>query len=437
MNNLSDKPDLIVPLTVDEFSAISQMISKENSVFQALWRSCQFFWDQTIPTAQVEYDSRSGSIALRINPFLWEQSSTEGKRFILLHEGFHLVFDHFGIFSKIKFENFDPVNLNKAQDIPINHFIEDSYVPGCREEFKFELCFVDTVFKGTPHEKAPTNETWQYYYALMPKSKEQPQKGPGAFDGQSPTSVFGEDSPVFNFSELPEELQEEIKQASKEAVAKSASSEDILEIANKFPKGKQAGSDPLGALISVANQKVQKNRKWEDLVKDMLASMYKVKYKDKLSWVFRNRASFALSDKDCILPGELEQKVRDVKEKFKIVAFLDTSGSCYSQAQRFFNLIKTMPEDLFDIEVFSFDTRIYPVDIKKGSLRGGGGTCFRILDEEIRRRETHPDVVFVITDGEASRISPLKPKKWIWLLTQEYFSAIPSESKKVLLRKFE
>lgn len=432
---LTEKEGKIKKMSVEDFSEISSLICRENSVFQAIWRSCEFFWDSTIATAQVEYHLKTGAIALRINPDSWASCTKEGQRFILLHEGFHLFLDHFGIDSKVDLTKYNPKNMNIAQDIPINHLIEKAYVPSCREEFEFKLCFVDTVFDKATARKISDNEKWTYYYQLLDaNSDKQPQAE--QFDGNSKESAFGEGQGG-SFQDLKPEIQQEAIEAAKEAIEKESNKEDILKIVSQTSQHAPAGKSALGALIEIAQGKVQKSRKWESLVQDMLASMIKVKFKDKLSWAKMNRTAFGLNDDSLILPGETEQKLKQQNEKFRVVAFLDTSGSCYSQATRFFNLIKTMPEDLFELEVFSFDYYLYPVDMKSQRLRGGGGTSFSILKEEIDQREVSPDVIFVLTDGEAEAIYPKHPKKWIWLLTHDYDRAIPKESKKILLSNFE
>jgi predicted metal-dependent peptidase len=71
---------------------------------------------------------------------------------------------------------------------------------------------------------------------------------------------------------------------------------------------------------------------------------------------------------------------------------------------------------------FSFDASIYPVEPgspgETGSIRGGGGTSFQIIEDDVQDSDDEdPDAILVVTDGHAPHITPADPDKWVWLIT--------------------
>jgi hypothetical protein len=128
------------------------------------------------------------------------------------------------------------------------------------------------------------------------------------------------------------------------------------------------------------------------------------------------------------------------------VFFLDTSGSTWAYRDRFFGLVRTLPVGEFAIELCSFDTEVYELDIRKPQVRGGGGTCFDALERWLitrrraraqrKRAEMYPDVVFVLTDGDGGAVKPLHPERWHWLLTTDNARSVPAESVAYRLAEF-
>lgn len=65
----------------------------------------------------------------------------------------------------------------------------------------------------------------------------------------------------------------------------------------------------------------------------------------------------------------------------------------------------------------SFDTGVH--EITPGDpIIGGGGTDASAVDRWIAENcPTHPDGVIVITDGEFSHFTPVRPRRWLWMIT--------------------
>jgi len=119
---------------------------------------------------------------------------------------------------------------------------------------------------------------------------------------------------------------------------------------------------------------------------------------------------------------------------------MDTSGSCWGLAPRFFRAAKSLNPEKFDVQFFAFDTDVYKVDLKKNKLDGGGGTSFRCITDYVYKKHTQNPYVWVITDGwgNGASIPEDQRKKWNWFLTNDGTTAyIPNGCKIYSLKNFE
>ena len=112
----------------------------------------------------------------------------------------------------------------------------------------------------------------------------------------------------------------------------------------------------------------------------------------------------SLLPRKMFLPSEMEIDERDFeKTQIDVWFFLDTSGSCWNLKDRFFTAAASLPPERFNIRLFCFDTVVKETTLESKKVYGGGGTCFKILEEEIqkeiRQGAEYPTGVFVITDG--------------------------------------
>jgi hypothetical protein len=129
-----------------------------------------------------------------------------------------------------------------------------------------------------------------------------------------------------------------------------------------------------------------------------------------------------------------------VKDKIDVYFFMDTSGSCLYLKDRFFQAARSLDPKRFNIRLFCFDTVVHETTIESRKIYGGGGTCFRIIENFIQQQKkdgSYPDAVWVITDGYGTNVSPEKPDRWYWFVsdfgTEHY---IPQKSKRFLLKDF-
>jgi hypothetical protein len=207
------------------------------------------------------------------------------------------------------------------------------------------------------------------------------------------------------------------------------------------PGGKAAGSIA-GRLVYKANvyQKVKKKRKWETVIKKW-SRKYKEKDKDEEQWTRRARR-YSMVSPSLMLPTEAE--VEDKSEtRIKVRFYQDTSGSCYGFRDRFFAAARSLPTDRFDVELFCFDTQVYPASLEEGKLYGFGGTSFSVLHQHVEQQlrsgeiARHPEAIFVITDGYGDQVRPSVPDKWYFFLSDNYTHCIPEECNIFMLADYE
>ena len=108
-----------------------------------------------------------------------------------------------------------------------------------------------------------------------------------------------------------------------------------------------------------------------------------------------------------------------------VAVFTDTSGSCYRAAQQA-NFTSHMNAILAEakpqrVHHYDFDSRVYPASIiEAGELelsrrpRGGGGTSFEPIFEQLDQDGITPDVCIILTDlmGSFPRVGPDYPVLW-------------------------
>ena len=160
-------------------------------------------------------------------------------------------------------------------------------------------------------------------------------------------------------------------------------------------------------------------------------------FHEQEQWSRLNRRLFSFST-DFMLPSEMEIADFQKKDHINVWFFIDVSGSCTGSEERFLRASKSLPNDKFKVRTFSFDTHVR--EIHNDKIYGGGGTCFQPIENYIQRNIL-PDgkypYVFIVTDGEGSRVFPQYPDKWYWFLTRNCRRYIPQGAHVFELKDFE
>ena len=183
--------------------------------------------------------------------------------------------------------------------------------------------------------------------------------------------------------------------------------------------------------------------KWETIIRNWAAKAIEMDVKEDDEQWAKTARRFSLLDRSLSLPFDMEiEALTQKKKKIDVWFFLDTSGSCIHLAGRFFRAASSLPPNRFNVHLFCFDTKVYPSDLKKKRVRGGGGTKFCILETYVVKHSIemglpYPSGVFVITDGGGTDIRPKKPGNWHWFMSEMVLRNIPSGCHIYNLKDFE
>jgi predicted metal-dependent peptidase len=194
------------------------------------------------------------------------------------------------------------------------------------------------------------------------------------------------------------------------------------------------GSMPGFARVELAKCDKQHNVPWNKLLRNRLASIRLPG--DLENWARCHRKMYQYYP-DIVLPGPHENQVN----ASRVFVALDTSGSIADETiAELVNVIKTLPEDQYQITYAWFDTELYKVEDFEHPV-GRGGTSFQAIENVVKGKskiwqedygystprnmrqgeevELYPDIVIVLTDGEAATPDLEHPSRWIFVLTED------------------
>lgn len=416
----------------EEWGQLLSRLERSFAVFSTLYSISRPVFTDALPTAAVVFNKAGGCIDFRINPEFWSTRTLTQKEFIMCHEAMHVFLNH-----GIRFKNAKPWDrpaANQAMDVVINHLLVDKLDfdrrridPPTKEAPHGQFCWRNTVFKGPHLRRAKPHQTFEFYFNLL---KEQ-QKA----NGEEPKVVL-----INDHSNLESFLDGEgkgLSQPMKDLLKRAFNHGELKELADVC---KQAGVDA-GELTKVINEiTIVPKRKWETVVKEWSQLFRTEHYADQ--FVQTNRRYAFLRHDDTFLPTEMECDGKD-KHRIDVWFFMDTSGSCSHLGERFFAAALSLPLDRFNVKLFCFDTKVYEVDPVKRELFGFGGTAFTCIDAYIRQHmafaggAAKAPFLWVLSDGWGDNVTPERPDRWTWFLTEDNRSCIPPASKVHMLENFE
>jgi hypothetical protein len=348
---------------------------------------------------------------------------------------------------------------NLALDIVVNHFLTDvlgfdranvdppvppeDLTPEQRKQFPNgfpdgRLCWIESVFPD-PKRRPSVGQSFEYYHTLVKKEIEQ---NPNGAAGQMSSIDDHSGLNSFNNATFEKKMKESLDRTDQDALDQTPQFKEMAKKELEDPKNKavakQAGIDAGNSWIIVKVKKVIPKRKWETVIKNWASKYLQEKVAEQWQKTHRRMVNMP---KDFLIPSEHEIEEYE-KNRIPVWFFQDTSGSCAHLAERFFNAAQTLPEDRFIVKMHCFDTKVYETDLKSKKLYGFGGTSFTCIEQYIqdqvrKTRCAYPDACFIITDGYGDRVSPEKPQRWFWFLSESYKDCIPKESKTFMLTDFE
>ncbi len=432
-------------LSSDEWHEILLGLETHHGVFYKLWEMGMPIFTPQVDTAAVSFNKGGDFVQFVFNPEFWHRCTPYERTFVICHEALHVILNH-GV--RIK-DSKDRQSCNIALDVVVNHMLTRCFGFDRTQISNWEkLCWVDTVFKkedGTikkDNKGKPIgdDDSFEFYLTMLDKhgmpecgkgkqGEGQPCQGTigsgsgqGSEDGDGDGLQTLDDHDVMDGSKnaweevidrLNEGLSDEEKATIKEALDKHF----------QATPSQRAGTETGGMWHIAQVGKVKRKQKWESVIKKWVQKRLRTKDDDQEQWSRLNRR-LVLLPPEMFLPSnmEIEEEVRD-KHKIKVRFYLDTSGSCWHLKDRFFAAAMTIPEDRFEVQLFCFDTQVVPTDIVGKKMFGGGGTSFRIIEQDIQTAMhgkdgdgKYPDAIFVMTDGYGDKVTPQMPERWYWFI---------------------
>lgn len=449
-----EKSDLLNMNIQQEFNEISKNLDRYHAIFYQIWEMGYPRLSFDVPTAAILFDQKGKRLDFLFNPQFWKNSDTYTKEFVICHECLHVILNHGVRIKDLKNNKINLAIANFALDIVINHMLVDKFNFD-RKSIQNEqnYCWIDTVF-AQDADKVEKNRSFEYYFGLLQNKLKQDLKTKQFFiinsDG-SKSEIKSDTIDIHDFldsidddalrKELEEKLNESLNESDKkDFVEKMNKTGEGKEKLAKTPHSKQAGKSDGGLSFSFNfKEKVAKKKKWETVIKKW-SMKYRSDFNDLEQWTKPNRRIDGLV-KDLMLPSDIDDETYK-NERIEVWFFCDTSGSCVQFKERFFKAANSLSPEKFKLRLFSFDTKVYDVDVKTGKVFGGGGTYFQIMEDriqsEIKKGAKYPEAIFVLTDGLSSdNLRPQFPKKWYFFLSENFRHCLPKESNINLLRNFE
>ena len=452
-----DPESKIMPsLTKAQFSRLSSDLNDKHALFYMFWQLGNIRFTTSISTAAVVFSKSGDSVDFVFNPEFWNSLNEYTRQFVICHECLHVTLKH-GLRMK---HTINPEAINVALDIVVNHSLVNKFGFHRYMILNWQnYCWVDTVFPG---ENIPDDRFAEYYIQQLRNRMQNTtcktvddhsSLGNSMDDADTdadgkPNDAKGKGKDKKNKGDKGDELLKKIdgllspdeKKKLKDFLSKGTEkgkddkSNDIgsnssvgeddsnLVDANESMKGNpfsKAGTGKGGLIWNFPPDLGKARQSWVSLVKKWTNRNRHV-IADSEQWVRVNRRSVLLPS-DLFIPSEMESDDGDEKRRIKAWFFLDTSGSCISFRERFWRAAETVPRKYFDLELHTFDTDVYKVDMKNRQLRGGGGTSFSAIEQFIqieckRRNMKYPEIICVITDGEGDFVAPEIPRRWNWIM---------------------
>jgi predicted metal-dependent peptidase len=434
-------------MPANEWRDICMELQQFHAVFYKLWEIGKPLFTTDISTACVTFSKDGNYLNFLFNPDFWNSCTKYDKLFVICHECMHIILNH-----GLRFKNAEDDRVaNVSMDVAINHSLVNRFGFDRKSITDSEnYCWIETVFNKQKYNGQPVSddESSEFYYNLLLKNKaknkkqnsNQPQDQASA-DDQKPTTT--KEPKTVDSHEFRKDGNNSSKIMKK--IGSSLSKEEKKDLANKSGKQFQYGGQLAGIgvgsmefLLDDSSTKIK--RKWESVIINWTKKYLKESDCDKEQWARQHRRH-QLLEPTMFLPSDMEiEDINLVKDKIDVYFFMDTSGSCLYLKDRFFQAARSLDPKRFNIRLFCFDTVVHETTIESRKIYGGGGTCFRIIENFIQQQKkdgSYPDAVWVITDGYGTNVSPEKPDRWYWFVsdfgTEHY---IPQKSKRFLLKDF-
>lgn len=405
-------------ITDAEYLDILQGLEDHHAIFYQLWEMGRPVFTEEVDTSAVRFDLKNQYLAFQFNPDFWEELDDYSRLFVIAHEALHVLLNH-GARCASPQDDADLRDMNVAMDVTVNTQLVGAF--GFRRECLDDRiaqagCFKDTVFG--PDREVRFNH-FEYLYRQL------------AAVETAGLEVWGFDDHA-GLDDIPDELVERVC----DRAGRRMSDREIEEVNEALDDSSAGDYTPLASRV-MPDERVEPNDKWAEVIN---------------RWVRRNEPVDEIEERWDRAPRRLQNASSGLSvprehlvgrlDKPSVVFFVDTSGSCRRFARRFMRCVDSIPHHHFDVDLYCFDTRVYPIEPGKRRLRGFGGTSFYpleyVLTQKVRLGEEYPRAVFVLTDGWGSPVDPAYSARWHWFLTEDSTDKyVPAESHRYHLAEFE
>lgn len=401
--------------SIELFNDMLFKLKKFHSVFYNFWTMGYPYFTDKIPTACVSFDKDGEFFKFYFNKDFWNSLNDFEKCFVISHEAMHIFLRH-GKVSRKDYPNSNKLNI--AMDLVINHFLEDYY--GMNRNFFRNwdnYCWIDTCQFSVDKDSVKKHKSTKYYYDILKDSDNETEQ-PQLVDSHSSLDDNDEtkNDSVNNTDEISDEIPDETLN---EIIDESGFDESLNPDNNNKLESHGSGTN-------IDNEETKtyqstKKVKWSSILKKAKERHVRYVQKAKSSFVFEDRRYSGIFDQSFMLPGYTYNTEKEYDKPY-ITLFMDVSASCYGYVDMFVQMIKTIPVNNFDVEIFVFDTCVKKLNFeyvyynKNVKIPIGGGTDFFAIEEELRRMKSYPDNVYVMTDGKAEKPKSIYPERWNFLL---------------------
>lgn len=360
----------------------------EEPFFAAISRRVDKRIDRNIPTAGVRVNPHTLQFELVYNPEFFAGLTTEHQYGVLMHEFYHLLFDH--VTSRMPAKEL-LTYWNYAADLAINSHISDK-LP------EFTLYPGRGIFKDWP-----VGQTSEYYFARIlgdEKIKEKIDEMTKAGGDQGKEGQFDVHD---DWENLPEDAREMLKDKMKRIMREAR---DECQSSNKWGSVSQGMKERINTLLSG-------NVDWKKVLRFFVQQSIKG---EKFSTQKRINKRYPY-----IHPG------RSVKRTASIAISIDQSGSVSDALlTSFFTELNSL-SDIATFTVIPFDTEVDPDLVfkwRKGSKHlpervKNGGTDFNAPTKYVNQSMTRFDGHIILTDLEAPVPVPSKCQR-MWMTSPQH-----------------
>jgi len=369
--------------------------------FAALSRRIDKTATTAIPTAAVRVNKERAQFELLFNPEFFAMLSDEHKLGILMHEFYHIIFEH--VTKRMPTEGIRRID-NIAMDLAINGLPEMKGKLPCEAEPGPAMPGTDEPMRGVlpgegPFKDLPSGQTYEWYLKKLEKmAEEQNQESGdgdpfGGMDSLDDHEAFGDSGDPTVNEIAKERLKETLKKAAEEA-----------------EKARNWGSVSSGMRRDIMDR-ISPKVDWRKVLRYFVKTSQRA---DKRSTPRRINKRFPK-----VHPG------KRVRRHAKIAVSIDQSGSVDDgMLAAFFTELNKLAE-IAEFTVIPFDTVVAVDKVytwKKGQSKKTervltGGTCFNAPTKYVNERGF--DGHIILTDLCAPKPVASKCQR-MWMTTKQW-----------------